>query len=69
MVLEEPKGSQKRKPTQTTLALTEGPHPIRVEFWDTGGLAKIHLYWRAPGGQADEIIPAKAFVHEIGAGQ
>jgi hypothetical protein len=69
LALEEPHGTQKRKPTQAALTLTAGLHPIRVEFWDTGGLAKIHLYWRAPGGQADEIIPAKAFVHEIGAGQ
>ena len=69
LALEEPKGTQKRKPTQNTVSLTAGLHPIRVEFWDTGGLAKIHLSWRTPGGTADEIVPAKAFVHEIGSGQ
>jgi hypothetical protein len=69
LALEEPKGTQKRKPTQATLTLTAGLHPLRIEFWDTGGLAKIHLYWRTPGSTADEVIPAKAFVHEVGTGQ
>jgi hypothetical protein len=69
LALEEPKGTQKRKPTQATVTLTPGLHPIRVEFWDTGGLAKIHLSWRTPGSQTDEIIPAKAFVHDMSTGQ
>jgi hypothetical protein len=69
LVLEEPKGSQKRKPTQATITLTEGPHPIKIEFWDTGGLAKIRLLWQPPGTKVEEIIPAKAFVHEIGTGR
>jgi hypothetical protein len=70
LVVEELKGTQKRKPTQGTSAtLTEGMHPIRVEFWDGGGIAKIRLMWRTPGAAADEVIPAKAFVHEIGTGR
>jgi hypothetical protein len=69
MVLEELKGSQKRKPTQATLNLTEGPHPMRVEFWDTGGQAKIRLLWQPPGAKGEEIIPARAFVHEAGTGR
>jgi hypothetical protein len=69
LALEEPKGTQKRKSTQNTITLTAGLHPIRIEFWDTGGLARIHLSWRIPGSTVDEIIPARAFVHEIGTGQ
>jgi hypothetical protein len=69
LALEEPKGSQKRKPTQATVTLTAGLHPLRVEFWDTGGLARIHLSWRTPASQADEIVPAAAFVHDMAAGQ
>jgi len=69
LALEETEGSRKRKPTQKTLTLTQGLHPLRIEFWDTGGLAKIHLYWRTPGSQTDEIIPPKAFVHDLGTGQ
>jgi hypothetical protein len=68
MILEELKGSRKTKAAQTTLTLTEGPHPMRVEFWDSGGQAKIRLLWQPPGAKTEEIIPAKAFVHEIGTG-
>ena len=69
LALEEDEGSRKRKPTQKTLTLTQGLHPLRIEFWDTGGLAKIHLSWRPPGATTDEIIPPKAFVHDLGTGQ
>ena len=68
-VLEELHGTQKRKPTQATLSLTEGSHPIRVEYWDTGGQAKIRLLWQTPGAKTEEVIPARAFVHEMGAGR
>jgi PA14 domain len=67
LAVEEPKGANKRKPTQNTISLTEGLHPLRVEFWDAGGLSRLRLFWRPPGASADEIVPAKAFVHEIGA--
>jgi hypothetical protein len=65
VVLEEPKGTNKRKPTQATVTLTEGLHPIKVEFWDSGGLAKIQLLWQPPGAKGEEVIPERAFVHEI----
>ena len=65
LALEEPKGTQKRKPTQAIVNLTEGLHPIRIDFWDSGGLAKIHLLWQPPGAKAEEIIPDRAFVHEM----
>jgi hypothetical protein len=48
------------------VSLTEGLHPIRIDFWDTGGLAKIHLKWQPPGAKAEEVIPDRAFVHEMG---
>jgi hypothetical protein len=66
LVVEELKGTQKRKPTQASVSLTEGLHPIRIDFWDTGGLAKIHLKWQPPGAKAEEVIPDRAFVHEMG---
>jgi hypothetical protein len=65
-VVEELKGTQKRKPTQGSVSLTEGLHPIRIDFWDTGGLAKIHLKWQPPGAKAEEVIPDRAFVHDMG---
>jgi hypothetical protein len=64
VVVEEAKGSNKRKPTSATVALSEGLHPIKVEYWDGGGQAKMKLFWAVPGkGAAEEIVPAKAFVH------
>jgi hypothetical protein len=67
MVLEEVKGTNKRKPASATVTLSEGAHPIRIEFWDNGGLAKIHLSWQPPGAKGEEVIPARAFVHELSA--
>lgn len=67
LVLEEPKGAQKRKPTTATTKLSEGLHAIRIEYFDTGGLAKIHLQWQPPGAKAEEVIPARAFVHDSSA--
>jgi hypothetical protein len=69
MVLEEAKGSQKRKPTQATITLSEGMHAQRIEYWDTGGAAKFHLSWQPPGAKEETPIPAKAFVHEMTPGR
>jgi hypothetical protein len=66
LAVEELKGTMKRKGTSTTISLTEGMHSIRIEFWDAGGLAKVRLAWRVPGSINDDVIPARAFVHEIG---
>jgi hypothetical protein len=66
LAVEELKGTQKRKGTSATVSLTEGTHTIRIEFWDAGGLAKVRLAWRVPGSINDDVIPARAFVHEIG---
>jgi hypothetical protein len=68
LVLDEPKGTQKRKPTTTTIKLTQGMHPIKIEYWDTGGLSKIHLRWQPPASP-EEPIPPTAFVHEMAEGQ
>jgi len=66
LVVDEPKGAQKRKATTGTISLTEGVHSFGVEFWEAGGLAKIHLLWQPPGAKTEELIPASAFVHEMG---
>jgi hypothetical protein len=68
LALEEVKGTGKRKPTQATVTLTEGTHPFRVEYWDTGGLAKFHLTWQPPGARDEQSIPPRVFVHDVGVG-
>src|SRR5947199_344177 len=62
LVVEELKGTNKRKGAVATVSLTEGLHPLKVEFWDSGGLAKIQLLWQIPGAKVEEVIPAKVFV-------
>ncbi len=64
-VIDEPDGTRKKKGTSATIALTDGLHAIRVEFFDGGGLARVRVLWSGPT-IAEEPIPAKAFVHEQG---
>ncbi|HSI34894.1 MAG: PA14 domain-containing protein [Phycisphaerae bacterium] len=59
-------GNARTKGVTAAATLSEGLHPIRVDFWDGGGLARVRLFWTLPGG-AEEPIPAKFLVHEIGA--
>jgi hypothetical protein len=66
LVLDQPDGQNKRKGVNATVQLAEGMHPIKVEFSDGGGLAKCRLLWQPPGAVAEEPVPARAFVHELG---
>lgn len=43
-----------------TIPLAAGPHPIKVEYFDSFGDATIQLRWRRPDG-VEEIIPSTAF--------
>lgn len=68
LVVEEPDGARKRKPTAgEPLRLTEGLHPLRVEFWDHGGLARLRVLWTTPDAATPIPIPPSALVHEIAA--
>lgn len=66
LIVEEPDGTRKRKGTSATVTLAEGVHPIRIEFHDGGGLARIRLLWQRPTTPAEEVVPARAFLHEKG---
>jgi len=66
VVVEESNATPRTKGVTATVALTEGTHPIRIDFWDGGGLARVRLFWAPPGG-AEVPIPGKHLVHEIGA--
>ncbi len=58
-----------RKHLHVPAEFTPGLHTIRVEFWDGGGAANIHLMWMTPGSTKEETIPASAFYHESGTGR
>lgn len=66
LVFDAPNLSHNRNGQRVALQL-ERPTPIRVDFWDTSGLAKMKLYWRTPRGSEDVPVPATALLHEAGA--
>jgi hypothetical protein len=41
--------------------------PVRIDYWDTSGLAKIRLLWKTPGSPKEEPIPPSAFYHDTSA--
>ncbi|MEX1224532.1 MAG: PA14 domain-containing protein, partial [Pirellulales bacterium] len=43
-----------------TIPLAAGPHPIKLEYFDSYGDATIQLRWRRPDG-VEEIVPSSAF--------
>ncbi|MCE9554895.1 MAG: hypothetical protein K8T91_16190, partial [Planctomycetes bacterium] len=63
-VLDELDGTHKRSGVKVALTLEEGLQPIRIEYWDTGGEAKIKLQWIMPGETRETPIPASAFCHD-----
>ena len=48
------------------IELAAGWHPIRMEWYERGGLTAVHLYWALEGGFGEEVIPAKALYHSPG---
>jgi hypothetical protein len=67
LMLDKANLTRQRNGARVDASLSEGFHSIRVEFWDTGGAAKMRLLWRAPGGGADEPVPAAALYHDAAA--
>ena len=43
------------------LILEEGPHPIKVEFFQSGGGAALSLQWAKHGDDGFSVIPSEAF--------
>jgi len=54
-----------RNGVHAAVELSEGLHPIRVDFWDTTGIARMKLHWQTPGATEREPIPAAALYHEL----
>lgn len=48
--------------SEKTIHLTAGRHPIRVEYFEQGGQAQVHVEWQGPGF-ARQVIPAPAVTH------
>ncbi len=63
VLLDEPDLSRKRSGLKVAVNLPAGYLPLRLEFLDHGGLARIHLSWIKPGQSALEIVPAGVLWH------
>ena len=50
------------KSTKTTVHLSAGDHPIKLEFAQGGGGSAILLLWQPPGGEK-QLVPADALAH------
>jgi len=42
--------------------LSEGPHQIEVGERNVGGGSYLHLFWKIPGAEENEIVPAEALI-------
>ena len=56
--------AKSRNGERHVVKLDQPLHPIRVEFWDSGGAARMILQWRRPGAVKDEVIPPSVFFRE-----
>jgi hypothetical protein len=64
LVLENSNLARLRNGIRVPVRLGAQLHPIRIEYWDTSGLARMKLMWRRPGVATDEIVPASVFFHD-----
>ena len=64
LVMDNANLARNRNGARQVVKLDAALHPIRVEFWDSGGAARMKLFWRRPGAVSDEVIPASVFFHE-----
>jgi hypothetical protein len=64
LLIDAPDLTHTRRGRSVTVYLSEGFHPITVEFWDTTGTAKIKLAWITPINREEQPIPAERLFHE-----
>ncbi|UCG59610.1 MAG: hypothetical protein JSU70_08850 [Phycisphaerales bacterium] len=50
--------------TSPDLSLTQGLHPVRLEYYDNTGDATVRLFWKGPG-ISWETIPPNAFFYDL----
>jgi len=64
LLLDAPDLTHSRKGRAVRVDLAEGFHPIKLEFWDGNGTAKIKLSWISPFDGREQPAPASALFHE-----
>ncbi len=63
LVLDAPALLRYRSGQKFVVNLGSGMHPLRIDYWDTTGLARMKLLWQPPRSR-EEPVPAGAFYHE-----
>jgi hypothetical protein len=64
LIADEPNLSRSRSGRRIPVELKGPLHALRIEYWDTGGIARMHLHWVVPGSEKPQPVPASAFYHE-----
>ncbi len=64
LISENPNLTRSRSGARVAVQLSDQLHPIRIEYWDTSGLARMKLLWRRPGASRDEVVPSSVFFHD-----
>ncbi len=66
LVADEPNLSRLRNGVRVPLDLAAGLHALRLDYWDTTGIARMRLLWRPPAASRDQPVPPDALLHEGG---
>jgi hypothetical protein len=64
LALDASTATRSRNGVHAVVELPAGLHAIRIDYWDTTGVARMRLLWQPPGAAAKEPVPATAFYHE-----
>jgi hypothetical protein len=63
LAVDGPNLSRSRNGARVPVEFSAGLHELRIEYWDTSGLARMRLLWKPPGG-AEGVIPAESLWHD-----
>ena len=63
-ILIDPKVHSDRLSSVATLTVQEtGWHPVMVKYFQRKGTAALKLFWKTPGSDELEVVPARAYGH------
>ena len=68
MILNDPDGHADRFTSETKIEIKEpGRYAILMRYFQRKGTATLEMYWKTPGADKFDIIPAMAYSHAINA--
>lgn len=63
-IIDAPDLARRRSGARADIELGAELHSLRVDYWDTTGLARMRLLWRPPARNQDEPVPSEALYHD-----